>query len=673
MPHASPPATPRVSVIVAAYNAMPELTRCITSALEQTLGGERIEVIAVDDGSTDDTGAELDRLAATAPALRVVHQQNSGGAGGPRNTGLDLARGDFVFFLDADDYLAPDALRRLVAMADENGTDVVLGRMASPDGRGVPRAVFEHNQPRTDVYSSHAYSTLGAWKLFRRSLIERLELRFPPCRNGEDKPFTAAAMLNAAGISVVADYDCYYIAYRADRSNLTLTAAGLGDRVDAIRLLMETAARYTEPGPRRDQIMHRHFQWELCGALRALPREPERDVRERYWPEFRSWARQWCGEGLFLRLDAPSRLLIHLLRADRLPELLAVVRDEKADAGRGRLVDKGRVYWQHPFFRDPAAAVPDVCFDVTERLPVHRHLSALHWRGDRLRLRGHARIDGVAPLDPRTELVLRLRDADRPELRLPVAVFSDPDLPEGQAAAGFLLDLDPATADHGRPLAPGIWDVYLDVRAQGVSRTVRYGRHRTNGRVTRAPQRLLPAGDGRLTAVSPYFTKPYGNLSLSVGPAPSRLDAPCRDIEVFTHPGDPATWVVRGRLDPGPAADRWPLLLRAEEAATGTVHEAPVRYAADAPFTALLRLKPLPPGRWAVTLETRGPDGTRRTAPLPAPAGLTGARWFRRGRPFYAKPLPAGDTGALTLRIAPIDLGTALRRRLAPVRRRARW
>lgn len=170
---------PRVSVIVPAYNAMPELTECITSAMEQTIGLDALEIIAVNDGSTDGTGKELDRLAALCPSLRVIHQENSGTAAVPRNVALDVARGDYVFFLDSDDYLGPDALRRMVAMADENKTDIVLGKMVSVGGRAVPTAVFKNTQPRTDIFSSAAYRTLGCWKLFRRSLLERLNLRFP--------------------------------------------------------------------------------------------------------------------------------------------------------------------------------------------------------------------------------------------------------------------------------------------------------------------------------------------------------------------------------------------------------------------------------------------------------------------------------------------------------------
>ena len=106
-------------MIVPARDAMPGITRAVTSAMEQTLGLSRLDIIAVDDGSADGTAEELDRLAAGCPSLHVVRNPHPcrGGTGGPRNTGLARATGDFVFFLDADARLAPDALRRMVAMA----------------------------------------------------------------------------------------------------------------------------------------------------------------------------------------------------------------------------------------------------------------------------------------------------------------------------------------------------------------------------------------------------------------------------------------------------------------------------------------------------------------------------------------------------------------------------
>lgn len=144
-----------VSVVIAAYNAMPYLTQCITSVAEQSIGRERLEVIVVDDGSTDGTPEELERLEGVYPdLLRVFRQENSGGPSAPRNLGLDHATGTFVFFLDADDRLGPEALERMVRMAEENGTDVVLGKMVGVGGRGAPTSMFRRNQPRTDVFDS---------------------------------------------------------------------------------------------------------------------------------------------------------------------------------------------------------------------------------------------------------------------------------------------------------------------------------------------------------------------------------------------------------------------------------------------------------------------------------------------------------------------------------------
>ncbi|MGJ3559469.1 glycosyltransferase family 2 protein [Streptomyces sp. INA 01156] len=126
---------------------MPYLTRCLESVVSQSLGLDRLEVVAVDDGSTDGTGKELDRFAQEYPdAVRVVHQENSGGPSAPRNTGLELARGRYVIFVDADDHLGTEALERMLAVADEQGSDVVLGRVVGVN-RASPKRVFTGNLP----------------------------------------------------------------------------------------------------------------------------------------------------------------------------------------------------------------------------------------------------------------------------------------------------------------------------------------------------------------------------------------------------------------------------------------------------------------------------------------------------------------------------------------------
>ncbi|WCN01271.1 glycosyltransferase family 2 protein [Streptomyces sp. M92] len=656
---------PRVSVIVPAYNAMPELTDCITSAMEQTIGLDQLEIIAVNDGSTDGTGKELDRLAATCTALRVIHQENSGNAAVPRNVALDVARGEYVFFLDSDDYLGPDALRRMVAMADENDTDIVLGKMVSVGGRAVPTAVFKTTQPRTDIFSSAAYRTLGCWKLFRRSLLERLNLRFPSFRNTEDKPFTAAAYLNANGVSVVADYDCYYHRDRANGNNLTLTAQNLSHRMQGSRMCFETVARYLEPGPRRDQIMRRHVEWELCGPLWwLLLRESEQDVRESIYPEIRDWVENWVTDPIIAMLESRDRVLLHLLRADRFDELMTVIRNAKEDAGRGHVVEGGRVYWQHPLFRDTAVGVPDSAFDVTGRLPVRHRVESVGWQKDgALRLSGHAYIENVASSDPATELVLRCYDADHPEVRVPARVHAVAGLPDDEryANAGFVVDIAPATAAAGAPLGRGRWNLFLDIRAQGVSRVVRL-KSLEAGRTP--PQSIVTTGTGKPTTVTPYVTK-WGNLSLNVGREVPRDDTPCRVTKLAWHRSRKGTLTVTGTL-----AERVDALRLRVENATGDRREvtAPIS-GTDGGFSVELPLRTLRPGRWTVTLSL---PGASPAAAVPYLAGLGRTHWFHLARPYTARPVKEASETTLVVEVRAVDVRAAVRRRLRRAARKVR-
>ncbi|MGI8621977.1 MAG: glycosyltransferase family 2 protein, partial [Solirubrobacteraceae bacterium] len=119
----------KVSVVVPVYNPGPDLDDLVRSVLGQSLPRDEYEVIFVDDGSTDGTGARLDALAAEHHVVRAEHIPNSGWPGRPRNVGTDLARGEYVLYVDNDDWLGPQALERLHAVAVADGADVVVGKV----------------------------------------------------------------------------------------------------------------------------------------------------------------------------------------------------------------------------------------------------------------------------------------------------------------------------------------------------------------------------------------------------------------------------------------------------------------------------------------------------------------------------------------------------------------
>lgn len=114
---------PKVSVLVAAYNAAPFLRQCLDSMLAQTMSD--FQVVCVDDASTDDTLSILNDYAARDPRFEVVHLEKNQGQAHARNVGLRMATGEFICFLDADDWLDADALEQLVNAFDSD-TDCVL-------------------------------------------------------------------------------------------------------------------------------------------------------------------------------------------------------------------------------------------------------------------------------------------------------------------------------------------------------------------------------------------------------------------------------------------------------------------------------------------------------------------------------------------------------------------
>ena len=112
-----------VSVIIPAYNIAPFLERCVNSILNQTY--RNLEVLLVDDGSTDDTPAICDRLAQQDARVRVFHKEN-GGVSSARNLALDNCRGDYISFIDGDDWVEPTLYEDAVNAMQENGVDVFM-------------------------------------------------------------------------------------------------------------------------------------------------------------------------------------------------------------------------------------------------------------------------------------------------------------------------------------------------------------------------------------------------------------------------------------------------------------------------------------------------------------------------------------------------------------------
>lgn len=187
---------PLVSVIVPVYNGEAFIRRCLGSLMQQDV--QDMELIVVDDGSTDDTWALLEQLAQEDARIHPIHQENQG-VSAARNTALDHCRGHYVRFADADDVVAPGSIAAMIRCMDENGAELVIGgyreitgplsapRSLAPD---ASRLTMEEFLPIFSRQSNSFYYGVLWNKLFLGDVIRQQRLRFPKgMKWGEDFHF----------------------------------------------------------------------------------------------------------------------------------------------------------------------------------------------------------------------------------------------------------------------------------------------------------------------------------------------------------------------------------------------------------------------------------------------------------------------------------------------------
>ncbi|MFG2829814.1 glycosyltransferase [Streptomyces sp. NPDC048434] len=606
--------TPTVSVIVPVHNTRRYLDRSLGSVFAQTLDQRRIEVIAVDDGSTDGSAEWLAEQARRHPNLTVLRQEASGGAGKPRNAGLDRATGDYVFFLDSDDRLGPEALLGLTRMAQQCGSDVVCGRIVGADGRAAP-VDLRTTSEQVSVFDSPVYWSLAAYKLFRRAFLEKHRLRFVEGRLlAEDLPFGIAALLRAEVVSVLADHDCYYLHGRDDNSNASRQDIDWCEYLDYIATVLDGVAAEVPPGEQRDKLLVRHFHGEILMPFGAayLARDPA--GRQRMAAAARPLVARYLTDRVQAALPPGLRLRAHCLRAGLDEELTAVVRaDTERQPDPPHLDDNGRVYAGYPCFRDPQHAVPDACYDLTDRVILRQRLLRRSWAGGVLHLRGTA---ALPPLGGDTVEILLHRSGATHRV------------PARYADGAWQAAVDPATAADGGPLPDGTWGLKIAVTAYGGADAAGPALCREAWLVPEggadgdefAP-RIVGRGPAGPAVAALFLSRPHGHLHLDLDRDGARrpLGDDLRGAADCTRSGR-ATLTARLTL-PGCPVDAELRLVLYDATRTVALRTTAERGAGDH-YTVRSVLRSGPPGTWRVALRvTAGP--LRRELPVRTAGGRT--------------------------------------------------
>ncbi|MEU0136183.1 CDP-glycerol glycerophosphotransferase family protein [Streptomyces sp. NPDC006296] len=383
---------PRLTVVVPLYNVEEYLGACLESLAAQTMPD--LEVVMVDDGSTDGSADVAMEFSRRDPRFRLIRQRN-GGLGAARNAGAAQAHPDagYLAFVDSDDLVPPDAFARMLGELDASGSDFATGNVLRLRANGLleqsPMFRRPMETPRRSTHVSRDWILLGdriaCNKVFRRSFWDRHGFAFPTGVLYEDIAVVLPAHFLARGVDVVAE-PVYH--WRDRDGSITTRRAvprGIRDRVTAVSTVSRFLAHrgMTEGKRRYDEHA---LSGDLWLFMEALP-----DGDESFHEAFLTHANAFADtvdpavlEGLPLHLRVKWRLI----RERRTAELLALLAQESTD--RDTFHVRGRL---RPRAQYPAVVAPlprRVTALAADDLPVHAHLTEAVWRDGLLHLKGYA-------------------------------------------------------------------------------------------------------------------------------------------------------------------------------------------------------------------------------------------------------------------------------------------
>ena len=257
---------PKISVIIPVYNVEKYLKRCADSVLQQTLND--LEIILVDDGSPDNSPAICDQYAAEDTRIRVIHKKN-GGLASARNAGMKVAQGEYIFFLDSDDWLEPDGMERLYRTAEQYQVDFVRYRAIRTGWPGLPEnapcmvepvrelkeGLYDRARIRAEVLPRllgtpqlTMGAVVGAWgSLYRRAFLVRNNLFFSEeVKFSEDQIFSAKVVLAAESFYFVDTACVYHYFYNSESISKSFRAGRWDSCKETIRLAEEEFSESTE-------------------------------------------------------------------------------------------------------------------------------------------------------------------------------------------------------------------------------------------------------------------------------------------------------------------------------------------------------------------------------------------------------------------------------------------
>lgn len=511
---------PRLSVIVPMYNVETYLEACLDSVAAQSL--TLLDVVMVDDGSTDGSAAIAAGYAARDSRFRLVSRKN-GGLGSARNAGLAhmAPESEYVAFLDSDDVIPPDAYRMMVASLDETGSDFATGNVFHVKGERswqVPLMKMLAGQARKRTHISEyprlVADRISCNKVWRRSFWEKNEFAFPEGVLYEDISVVLRAHYLADAIDLIGE-PVYYWRLREGESAPSITQRrtdpqGVRDRVAAC----ESITRFlgSRPGPKwatfKREYDARVLRDDLRIFLNAVP-DGDEDYREAFLDAANHYLEQ-VEPRILDELPVVLRVQYALVRRGALSELIDLLADQR----RREPVEVSGFLRKYAGFKaldGSGVSLTRKTLRIDKDLELRTPLVGAEWQNGKLLLTGDAWIDKIdIPNRRSTAKFIQLKQSGSRRRRIfPVKNIHRPARTSDSWQkrynydwSGWEFTFDPAKLRHNGEWKEGTWHVGLIVASSGLLR--RRGIQSSGGSAASFPPyqwlddnfRMLPAFEG---------------------------------------------------------------------------------------------------------------------------------------------------------------------------------
>ena len=285
----------KISVIVPVYNVENYVERCIDSILDQTY--KNFELIIIDDGSTDGSGSIVDRYVDTDPRVTVIHVQNKGAAAA-RNLGINKAQGEYISFVDSDDWIENTFLDRLSQLIEKNDADIAWcgytkvsdSEKHGPDQKSEDLIVENGIDAIDNLYGKGYLNYVVVWnKIYKSSLFE--DIRFVEGMIYEDEIIVADLYFKASKVvgTPVSMYN-----YRVDNEKSVMSQKYSLKRLEILKALEIRMSRYSERGLTKyyEKDSFKYLYKILLNIVEIKKLGPDKkqtvsDLRKKYWGKYR--------------------------------------------------------------------------------------------------------------------------------------------------------------------------------------------------------------------------------------------------------------------------------------------------------------------------------------------------------------------------------------------------